>query len=66
MATKEILAILQSVFQTNSSNIYKVLVAHSKFVKNKNFGLADKGPILLQEHGNSVFFKNIKIRELKN
>ena len=48
------------------SNIYKVLVAHSKFVKNKNFGLADKGPILLQEHGNSVFFKNIKIRELKN
>jgi hypothetical protein len=48
------------------SNIYKVLVAHSKFVKNKNFGLADKGPILLQEHGNSVFFKNIKIREFKN
>ncbi len=48
------------------SNIYKVLVAHSKFVKNKNFGLSDKGPILLQEHGNSVFFKNIKIRELKN
>ncbi len=46
------------------SNIYKVLVAHSKFVKYKNFGLTDKGPILLQDHGNAVFFKNIKIREL--
>lgn len=46
------------------SNIYKVLVAHSKFVKYKNFGLADKGPILLQDHGNAVFFKNIKIRAL--
>ncbi len=46
------------------SNIYKVLVAHSKFVKSKNFGLAEKGPILLQDHGDAVFYKNIKIREL--
>jgi len=48
------------------SNIYKVLVAHSKFVKSKNFGLAEKGPILLQDHGDAVFYKNIKIRELTN
>jgi len=46
------------------SNIYKVLVAHSKFVKSKNFGLSEKGPILLQDHGDAVFYKNIKIREL--
>jgi hypothetical protein len=45
-------------------NIYKVLVAHSKFAKSKNFGLAEKGPILLQDHGDAVFYKNIKIREL--
>ena len=47
------------------SGIYKVLVAHSKFAKIQNFGMAEQGPFLLQEHGNSVFFKNIKVRELK-
>ncbi len=47
------------------SNIYKVLVAHSKYAKMKDFGLGEQGPILLQDHGNSVFFKNIKIREIK-
>lgn len=46
-------------------NIYKVLVAHSKFAKSKGFGLAEQGPILLQEHGDNVYYRNIKIRELK-
>ncbi len=46
-------------------NIYKVLVAHSKYAKSKGFGLAEQGPILLQEHGDNVFYRNIKIRELK-
>jgi hypothetical protein len=44
------------------SNIYKVLVAHSKYDKHKNFGMGEMTPILLQDHNNSVFFKNIKIR----
>jgi hypothetical protein len=47
------------------SNIYKVLVAHSKYDKHKNFGMGEMTPILLQDHNNSVFFKNIKIREIK-
>ena len=47
------------------SGIYRVLVAHSKFAKIKDFGMGEQGPILLQDHGNSVFFKNIKIREIK-
>ncbi|MCW3091670.1 MAG: hypothetical protein JWP81_2739 [Ferruginibacter sp.] len=46
------------------SNIYKELVAHSKFAGNKNFGLVGQGPVLLQDHGNSVYYKNIKIREI--
>lgn len=45
--------------------IFKVLVAHSKFAKIPNYGMWEQGPLLLQDHGNSVFFKNIKIRELK-
>lgn len=47
------------------SNIFKSLVAHSKHVKWKGYGENEKGPILLQEHGDSVFYKNIKIREIK-
>jgi hypothetical protein len=41
------------------------LVALSKYAKIKNFGIGEKGPVLLQDHGDAVFFKNIKIRELK-
>ena len=47
------------------SDAFKQLVAGSKYAGNKNFGLGDQGPILLQDHGNAVFYKNIKIRQLK-
>ncbi len=47
------------------AGIFKVLVAHSKFAKIPNYGMGEQGPFLLQDHGNSVFFKNIKVRELK-
>ena len=39
-------------------------VAKSKFGKMPEFGKADKGHICLQDHGNEVGYKNIKIREL--
>lgn len=39
-------------------------VAASKFAKYANFGKATKGHICLQDHGNPVAFRNIKIREL--
>jgi hypothetical protein len=47
------------------SNIYNALVARSKYEKYVGFGAGDKGNILLQDHGNNVSFKNIKIKELK-
>jgi len=46
------------------SNIYAALVARSKYAVWEGFGMAKSGPILLQDHGNTVFFKNIKIRRL--
>lgn len=38
--------------------------ARSKFAKIPGFGLGAKGPILLQEHGDVVKFRSIKIRKL--
>jgi len=44
---------------------WKDLVATSKFKKIPGFGENVEGRILLQDHGNAVAFKNIKIREIK-
>ena len=38
--------------------------AESKFKDLPGFGEAEKGHILLQDHGNQVFFRNVKIRPL--
>lgn len=46
------------------SPIYQALVARSKYAQWKDFGMAEKGHILLQDHGDEVFFRSIKIREL--
>ena len=46
------------------SNIFDALVARSKYEKFKGFGAGDKGPILLQDHGNNVSYRNLKIRTL--
>lgn len=47
------------------SNIFKALVARSKYKDFENFGMIEQGPILLQDHGNNVSFKNLKIRTIK-
>ncbi len=44
--------------------IFKALVARSKYKNYKDFGMVEKTPILLQEHGDVVHFRSLKIREL--
>ncbi len=44
---------------------FDVLVVNSKFRNEKGFGKLEGGHILLQDHGCRVYYRNIRIKELK-
>lgn len=50
---------------TRNTQMFNALVAYSKYRDWPNFGNHETGHILLQDHGDEVFFKNIMIRELE-
>ena len=46
------------------TQMFRALVAYSKYSQRENFGMVSKGHILLQDHSDKVTFRSIKIREL--
>ncbi len=54
----------KTVEYERGTQMWRALVDHSKYTKWPAFGEAARGHILLQEHGNAVSFRSVKIREM--
>jgi len=55
---------LKTVEYERGTQMWRALVDHSKYTVWPAFGEAPKGHLLLQDHGNRVSFRTIKIKEL--
>ena len=47
-----------------AGDMWQTLLSHSKFAEVKNFAGGDGGHILLQDHNDLVYYRNLKIKEL--
>lgn len=54
----------KTVEYERGTQLWRALVSHSKYVVWPNFGERPTGHVLLQDHGNRVSFRNLKIRTL--
>ena len=52
------------VSYSRGDNIFRALVAHSKFEGKEGFGMVEAGGISLQDHKDKVSYRSIKIREI--
>ena len=52
------------VSYTRGDNIFRALVARSKFEGEEGFGMVEAGGISLQDHNDKVSYRSIKIREI--
>jgi len=50
---------------TRGTPEWKAVVATSKFAKVKGFGEYPTGHLMIQDHGDEVHYKNVKVLELK-
>jgi hypothetical protein len=57
---------MKMVEYERNTQMWRAIVARSKYSSIADFGLAREGRILLQGHGHEVRFRSIKIREIKN
>lgn len=55
---------MKVVEYVRGSNIYKALVARSKYAGFADFGMVKEAPIMLQYHHDQVKFRSLKIRKL--
>ena len=55
---------IKVVEYTRGTQMWRALVAYSKYAGWPDFGELPEGNILLQDHGDQVYFKNIKIKTL--
>ncbi len=56
---------VKAVEYVRGSNIYKALVARSKYAEFEEFGMVKEAPVMLQYHNDQVKFRSLKIKKIQ-